>query len=230
MERIFLSMSFQPEDQALVAAASAIIESQDLRVMTGKNLAGAGLSAEIKRRIDDCDALVAICSRRDPVPGGNFTVSSWVRDELLYALAKQKPLLALVEDGVDLGGMMSDHERAPFSRGDALGAFAKLALSVAQWRQTAGLVLRAAIAPVEVAVALTRRQVEQVEFCSIRNGTSTPWTSAPLVKEVGGLYAYLKGVPRDGLVKIRTKVGKTRYESIAVAPHYYFTLETNTHG
>lgn len=224
MERIFLSMSFRPEDQPLVSAVSTIIETQDLRVVTGRQLAGAVLTEEIRKRIDNCDALVALCSRRDALASGGFSVSQWVRDELAYAVAQNKPALALVEEDVQLEGMLEQRERAHFDRANPSDAYVKLAVSLAQWRQDAGIVLRAAIVPAEIAIRLSKRQVAAVEFCVIRNGTSTAWRHAPLVKEVGGMYAYLRGVPRDSLVQIRAKLGKKWLESVATAPHYYFTL------
>jgi hypothetical protein len=64
MERVFLSIRFRREDQSLVAAASAMNERRTLLVVTSKNLAGKQLAPEIRPRIDESDALVALCTLR----------------------------------------------------------------------------------------------------------------------------------------------------------------------
>jgi hypothetical protein len=223
MQRVFLSMSFVPGDVDLVDAATDFIESQDLLVVTGEDLGGLPLTDEIKRKIDEADALVSICTRREHLAAGSFSTSTWVRDELMYAKAKGKPALALVEDGVDLGGMLAPNEQARFARSDPLKAFAKLANSLAIWRQKAGMTLKAAIVPVDIAVQL--RKATTVEYCAVRNGAADNWKSAPLVREIGGLYAYLAGVPRDALVRVRATTDGRVYESVATSLHYYVSLE-----
>jgi hypothetical protein len=164
MERVFLSMTFgAQEDQDLVGFASTMIESQDIRVVTGKNLGGGSLSNEIKRRIEESDALVALCTRHDKLPNGKFTTSQWVRDELLYAASLKKPTMALVEDEVDVAGMLQEHERAHFERANPVAGFGKLATTLALWRQSAGLLLKAAIVRTAIALQLSQKQVGAVE-------------------------------------------------------------------
>ena len=58
---------------------------------------GGDLTEEAKGLIKGVDALVALLSRRDPLPTGGWTIHDWVKFELDFARNINKRAIALVE-------------------------------------------------------------------------------------------------------------------------------------
>ncbi len=63
MKRVFLSFSFRQEDRDLVHDVEQLLASHDLAVLTGRVTGGGQLTEEIMKRIQSCDALVALATR-----------------------------------------------------------------------------------------------------------------------------------------------------------------------
>jgi hypothetical protein len=72
MKRIFLSFSFRDEDKPLVAAVERLLACHDLQVVTGMRLGGGALTQEVMKRIESCDGLVALLTRRQELAGGGW--------------------------------------------------------------------------------------------------------------------------------------------------------------
>ena len=73
MKKVFLSFAFRDEDRGLVTAAEQLLASHDLVAVTGKRLAGEALTPAVMQRIEACDALVALLTRRDLKTSGKWT-------------------------------------------------------------------------------------------------------------------------------------------------------------
>jgi hypothetical protein len=102
METVFLSFSFRDEDRELVKLVEGMIESQGLKPVTGDSLGGAVVSQAISAIISEADALVAVATPRDPIPGTNrFVTHPWVLAELNDARSKKKPAIAFRHIDVD---------------------------------------------------------------------------------------------------------------------------------
>ena len=72
--RVFLAFSFRDEDKLLVQRSQQLLESLSTQVVTGERLGGEQLTAAVKARIDDADALVGLLTRRDQLAqGGGWT-------------------------------------------------------------------------------------------------------------------------------------------------------------
>lgn len=103
--KIFLGFSFRNEDKDIVEQAGQLITSHLVDVETGERLAGEQLTPAVQQRIMNSDALVAILARRDSKQDGKWTTHQWVFDEMGYARANNKNAIALVEEGIEIGGL-----------------------------------------------------------------------------------------------------------------------------
>ena len=71
MKHVFLSYTYNPhpdhvaETDGLQRTVRRVIEAMDLRVLDGQDLGGRPLDAEIDKRIDDADALIALGSPQE---------------------------------------------------------------------------------------------------------------------------------------------------------------------
>jgi len=127
----FLGHSFDDADLTIANFVKALLEGIGVRVVTGEKPRAARISDKIKRLIDDQHIFVGLFTRRDRVGRRNvWTTSSWVIDEKAYAVARDKVLVLITEDGVDnIGGLQGDYEYIKFER-DALFKLAPKILSL----------------------------------------------------------------------------------------------------
>ena len=108
---VFLSYSIGQSDLPLVAnlqeqanAAGVTLYLADRDVRPGTNL-----STKIEMAISRAEVVVALLTEKG-------VDSKWVNQEIGYALAKQKVVVPLVEEGVDVPGMLVGREYVGFRR------------------------------------------------------------------------------------------------------------------
>jgi hypothetical protein len=206
---IFLAFAFRDEDKPLVSQIERLLASQFVQVKTGERLGGGQLTPEVQKRIQASDALIALMTRRDQLQAGGWTTHPWVKDELAWARAHDKPAITLVEDGVAEGGMFQPHEWIPLDRSNPLEALLRLAETVAGWKQDAGRMVKVQIAPEDIAGKLG----DGVATCRHRlfqQGKASDWRDVMAIPEAGGTFVYLDGVREDHLIQIEaTDAGQT---------------------
>jgi hypothetical protein len=213
---IFLAFSFRAEDKPLVGYIDRLLASQFVQVRTGENLGGGQLTPEVQRRIDECDALVGLLTRREQLASGGWTTHQWVLDELGRARTNGKPAIALVEEGVDPGGMYQPHERIPLDRANPVEALLRLAETVALWKMEMGRPIKVQLAPEEIAAKLGDGTIP----CRHRlwqQGKYTDWREVNAVPEAGGTFVYLDGVREDHLIQIRAEEQDKVWQSPATS-------------
>lgn len=220
MFKVFLAFSFQPEDEDLVRRVEALLESHGVQVDTGEVLGGQALTAAVKKRIDQCDALVALLTRRDKITGGGWTTHPWVRDEINYARTKKKPSIAFMDLAVKDGGAYQEHERIDYDPKKEGLALLKLSQTVGEWRQQFGHLVKIRILPESLGrkVGALAEEVK-CDGRLTRQGKTAQWTSATVVPEPGGTYAYIRGAHEDSLIQIRIRIGSETWVSPA-APQW----------
>jgi len=146
--KIFLSHSFDPADRPLAEIVSALLESFEIRPITGEVLGGGALTPEVMGGIDGCDGLVALLTPRQAKPDGLFSTSQWVRVELNYARARRMRAIAVVDVQVDLeAGAYQENERVNYDSASPSAAFLKLARVIGLWKREAGRLLKVRILP-----------------------------------------------------------------------------------
>jgi hypothetical protein len=216
MKRIFLAFAFRDPDRSLANQVQQLLGSHDVPVVTGENLGGEELTPAVKERINESDGLIALLTRRDRIGNtrNKYTTHEWVREELNYARDNSKRAIALIETGVQVGGMYAANEHIPFDSQDPLPAFLRLSDTIGQWKREVGRTIKVLILPPEVA-----RQVGQDEVkCRYRfsaEGRWTKWNETDPVREVGGTFVYLVGVRDDHTIQLEVKLQNAKWQSIA---------------
>jgi len=114
---IFVGHSFAKKDSIIVEALLRSLSILDINVITGEKQEAERISDKIKRRIDHCHLILVIMTKRRKLKGSGHDTSGWLIQEAAYALAKNKKLILMVENGVtNIGGLQGDLEEIRFER------------------------------------------------------------------------------------------------------------------
>jgi hypothetical protein len=217
--KIFLAFAFLDSDKALVSYVDQLVTSHLLKTTTGEGLGGEALTPAVQKRIDDCDAIVGLLTRRDAKQDGKYTTHQWVLDELSYARNNHKRAIAIVESGVDLGGMYQPNEYIPLDRNDPLPALLALSQTLGVWRAETGRPVKVQILP----AALARKvgSDENGIRCSHRlwsRGKNGSWVQVKPIPEGGGTFIWIEGVQDEDLIQIKVEGdGRKVWQSVATS-------------
>jgi len=224
---VFLSHSFREEDSDLVAKIEALLSSHDVRMLTGRRLAGAQVTQAVMDRIDRSDGLIALMTRRETVGDpqqGRWRTHPWVVDELNHARGRPTPIptISLMQDGVEPEGAYADHERILFSNATVLDAFLALSETLRIWKSQRGRVRMAHLLPDEVGRQLRANRNLQCRFRFVAlDGSATAWATAEPMPGQGGTILYLNGV-RDDTAQVLIEIAdqqQTRWWSELTPQH-----------
>jgi hypothetical protein len=133
--KAFIGHSFDDKDIELVKKIKEHIESLNVKCETGEKSQYGYVAEKVKNRIIDNDVFVGIFTRdkkillenREPNKEYFYTTSNWVIQESGFAIAENKKLIFLVEEGIyKFPGLQGDQEYILFNK-DLLGkAFTKI--------------------------------------------------------------------------------------------------------
>jgi hypothetical protein len=216
--KIFLAFAFRDDDKSLVSHIDQLLASQSVQVVTGQGLGGEQLTPAVQQRIDACDGLVALLTRRDPLANNAWTTHQWVRDELAYARNAKKKGTALLETGVENAGMYQPHEFIPLDRGDLIPALLRLSDCIGLWKLELGRTVKVQLGP--PALAKKAGNGAAGLTCSYRlwiQGKFTPWEQVTPVPEGGGTFVYVPGVQDEHLIQIRIDEKGKVWQSLAAS-------------
>lgn len=226
MDKCFLSFSFaSQQDRLLVGHVEALFESHDIRAVTGEYLGGARLTAEIEKRIGECDGLVALLTARESDQATN-DFSLWVQNELVIARAKQLPAIALIERTLNVGGAYADNERIDYDPSAPAPALVKLSQTLGHWRRSSGRWVKVNLQPDDFARRLGRNGGScEYRLSRLRDAWQSDWREARVRQETGGTFAYLSGVHDDWLIELRANLGGERWSCPATQQQLMAKLE-----
>lgn len=222
MKEVFLAFAFNDEDRELANQVEQLLGSHDVRVTTGKSLGGQAITAAVKELIDNTEGLIALLTRCDKIPNkrNKYTTHPWVRDELNHAREKHKNrTIALVEDGVEVGGMYEENEYIPFNRKNPLPAFLRLSETVGGWKRNVGRAVKAVILPEDLGARLGQAAIKIRYRYVSEAGKPTDWQEAEAINRIGGTFVHLWGVKEDDSIQLEVTVDQKKWQSIA-APQW----------
>ena len=115
---VFVGQSFAEKDAEVNEPIKRFIRAYGLTVTTGEKPEADSVSAKVRDRIEAAQLFVGVFTRRDKLAGrAGWAASPWVVDEKAYALAKNKRLILIKEEGVkSVGGLQGDYEYLEFRR------------------------------------------------------------------------------------------------------------------
>ena len=227
MQSVFLSQHFEEPDGDLVAATEALIESLGLLIIRGDALGGSVISSGVQRKLESCDACIALATPDSRRPDGTYRTYPWVQNELVMARTLKKRCIAILHESVTLDGVFTENEYVKYAPGKPLPAFTKLAATLGIWRRESGRQMKVLVLPPELAQLLGSNA--ETATCEYRyydsRGKAGPWEKAGVVPAQGGPVVYLDGAQEDCLMEVRVKVGRQSWSSRATAPYAQVELK-----
>jgi hypothetical protein len=205
---IFLSFSFRDEDKELVELLQTLLRSHSVRPVTGRVLNGEPVTPAVLKKVEACDGIIALMTRRDRVDGrgDEWHTHPWVRDEITHGRAHGIRSIALVEDGVRVEGAYAENERIPLSRGAPLDAFLRLTERLSNWKRECGRTLQAKILPPTLAHGIRNDPAWKCWYRFWAHGQAGDWIEGNLVPVEGGTQLFIHGVQDDSnLVEVEIR-------------------------
>lgn len=114
----FVSCSVHPEDESIINRFLDVLKDCNIEpFVLGLKPEVELLREQIRSQIERTDCTIAIMTRRDKIEGRDaWKAPDWVRDESIIAKELGKPLAIFVEEGVEVGGILSENMYVKFSR------------------------------------------------------------------------------------------------------------------
>lgn len=111
-DTVFLSYSFTEVEYG--AAVTRYLRDIGFEVVTGERT-NDYIGRVVIERIRECEYFLCIMTRRGAKVGGGYATSPWLLEEKGVALALNKPIVLMIEDGVDdFGRLQGDWQRIHF--------------------------------------------------------------------------------------------------------------------
>ena len=194
-----------------------MIASHLVTTVTGRRLDGGQLTPEIQSRIEECECLVAMLTRRDLIAKGRWSSHSWVLAELGHARSKKRHAIALVEGGVEVKGADAKHEYIDLNHDLPLEAFLRLSETIGSWRQKVGRRMKVRIFPDEAVTPSADVASTKCEHKLWIDGKGSAWMQSDVVREVGGTFMYVDGVRDDHAIELRIRQSNKEWRSDVAA-------------
>jgi hypothetical protein len=162
--KVFVGYGYNARDAWIENRVFPILRCVGFSVVHGKDMHGNQLQPEVQRRIAQSDAAIGFFTIREDAEAGPFNSHIWVRDEMLYAMGKEKPIIPIKENGVVLEeGLFGNRQYIPLDQNDRLACVSELLItlgnknmrrvrldpssdplraSVWGWKNTAGFMIR----------------------------------------------------------------------------------------
>jgi hypothetical protein len=222
MDSVFLSYTYSPppefeeETNELVRSVRIMLEAMDIRqVLTGEDLGGQQLSAEVKERIQRSQALIALETPWKQLAGDQgYIASDWVRREFAQAETLNKELIAVVHEKVVLNSAFKDREHTVFHPPDHTLVLLKLMRTIALWKRRLGCAHNVEIRPTNLSDIIDEDNPAHLcEYRTVVEHDIGDWRKASFWHEPGCALAYLTGIPDGAKVQMRVKMGQVVWQS-----------------
>jgi hypothetical protein len=99
--RVFVGFGYNPDEEWIATVVLPVLAHVGIEVVEGKEIPGMLIDPELERRIDTCDAMIGLLTRRgNPAPDGLYGTSAHVVSELEYACSRGLPTVQVLQQGV----------------------------------------------------------------------------------------------------------------------------------
>jgi hypothetical protein len=113
LKSVFVSYRFAEEEY--INGLTDYLTENGFHVITGKS-ANIYIGKYVIERIKESTYFLCLMTRDEEKVNGKFTTSTWLLEEKGVALALNKPIVLMIEDGVeDIGGLQGDWQRIHFA-------------------------------------------------------------------------------------------------------------------
>jgi hypothetical protein len=141
-------------------------------------------------------------TRRDQVgerSENRWRTSRWIDDEYGYARNQRKQAIALVEDGIETGGLFEGVERIPLDRANPLEAFLALSETLRLWKEQKGFRRVAQLSPDSLSRWFRTNGEARCRYRFVREGVPGAWVDQGVepIPQPRGALLYLAGIQDD---------------------------------
>jgi hypothetical protein len=202
--KVFVGFGYNDRDRWIELHVFPILRCLGFTVVDGKDMHGLVLHPEVQSRIEQSDAAIGFFTVREGQGDADFNSHIWVRDEMVHANAREKPIVIIRELGARVpDGLLGSRQFIPLDQSDRLACVSELVTalgrrnirrlkldpegdqlrrSLQQWRRNPGFAIR------------YRTQDEQ--------GLETPFRPGRLELVDQGFYLNVSDVPRRAYVEV----------------------------
>jgi hypothetical protein len=224
-----VGFGYNDRDRWIPDLVFPLIRAFGCEVVTGEEMQGEQLDDGVKQRIETSDALIGFLTRRGEANAGVYETHRWVVEELALAIAAERRVVEVREDGVsDQGGFAGNRQRIPYSEPARDKLLVQLATTVGNWVRTLDVRLR--LLPAEV-VEEFRPLLGAPGFRCTYTVLEGNRVSAPKETSVrpitGGLFVDVASLSPQSLVQITVEGNGRRWISDYEAPDSIITLKSN---
>ncbi|MGH9871734.1 MAG: hypothetical protein ACRD9S_04615 [Pyrinomonadaceae bacterium] len=125
--RVFVGFGYNERDKWIEEQVFPVLQSMGFTVVHGKDLHGQILQQGVKDQLDQSDAAVGFFTIREGQGDADFTSHIWVRDEMVYFSAKDKPIVPIKEENVKVPrGLLGDRQYIVLRQNDRLACVVEL--------------------------------------------------------------------------------------------------------
>jgi hypothetical protein len=210
--RLFIGYGYNSRDIWIEKDVFPILEAMGMEIVHGKDMHGESLQDVVKDRIDQADALLGFCTLRANQETAEFNTHTWVRDEMVHALAQKKPVVEVREKGVkNPPGLIGDRQRIALDPENRLSCIAEVVKVVSGWSMR-----RLQLVP------SNEQQSKKIHLALISNtlivryrtrikGVDSKYREGRIDRVDQGLYLNAIGLPDQSFVEI---VGSTQSKGV----------------
>jgi hypothetical protein len=125
--RVFVGFGYNDRDRWIEDQVFPILRGMGFSVVDGKDMHGETLQPVVQSRIEQSDAAIAFFTIREGQAEADFNSHIWVRDEVVHANAKGKPIILVKEEGCKVpDGLLGNRQYILLRQDDRLACVVEL--------------------------------------------------------------------------------------------------------
>jgi hypothetical protein len=202
--KIYVACGFNDRDKWILSLVPRLIKAFDSEPITGRDMEGEVITDADRKRIEEADALLAFFTRRgDKQPDGTWNTHLWVRDELVHALANDKRVLPIYEDGVtrEPGISGRDRQYMPYCEEARLDFMVSLAEVLGRWHRSGKR--RFQILPNEALLPHLGKGYFKCSYRVMEGYSESAPYEVPVRRITGGLFIDAEVNARNSLIQVQ---------------------------
>jgi len=202
--RVFVGFGYNERDQWIEEQVFPVLQCMGFTVVHGKGLHGEVLQQGVKDQLDQSDAAVGFFTIRAGQGDADFNSHIWVRDEMVYFSAKDKPIVPIKEENVRVpDGLLGDRPYVVLRQNDRLACVVELVQALGRRN-----IRRIKLKPETDQLRQNLHQWRRTQGFEIRyrtqdaNGFESNYRSGRLEEVDQSFYLNVADVPRPGFVEV----------------------------
>lgn len=213
--KVFVGYGFHARDKWVEKLVFPLIEAFGSEVESGRAVYGGSISAIIKERIRDSDALMGFTTKRDTRSRADGITHRWVTDELAAASMDGKKIVEIREVGVTRqGGITCENQRIVYSEKARELCLVEIVKMLGDWHRDEFVQIQ--LLPEPVANGDLRPLLDRGLTCEyvIKRGNREVRPCPVVIDRIkGGLFITIPKPDRNALVKIDLRHDIRRWSS-----------------